>query len=257
MEETKVCSRCGEVRNVSEYRTQIRNNKIYYHKVCRLCIALYNKERLATNGDTIRAASKRYRDRHKEEIKIKAAEWRSNNKEHVKEYNLEYQKSNPDLVSASCRNWRVNNIDVVHAGQKAYRDANKEKTSARNREWSNSNPQKNRERYHRRRALKLGAVGSFSSDSIDRMYIFQEARCACCGVELCGKYAIDHVYPLSKGGTNDVMNLQLLCKSCNCIKGAKDPEAFIKYLKIHYPERYQYYYKEQHGLMVGYYKGDL
>lgn len=32
---------------------------------------------------------------------------------------------------------------------------------------------------------------------------------------------IDHIVPLAKGGTNDLENLQLLCRSCNCKKGAR------------------------------------
>jgi len=34
---------------------------------------------------------------------------------------------------------------------------------------------------------------------------------------------IDHVVPYSKGGATTLDNLQLLCKRCNCVKGAKMP----------------------------------
>jgi hypothetical protein len=32
---------------------------------------------------------------------------------------------------------------------------------------------------------------------------------------------VDHILPLALGGTNDLSNLQTMCRSCNCAKGAK------------------------------------
>jgi 5-methylcytosine-specific restriction endonuclease McrA len=32
--------------------------------------------------------------------------------------------------------------------------------------------------------------------------------------------AIDHIFPISRGGQNNKSNLRLLCMSCNCSKGA-------------------------------------
>lgn len=44
-------------------------------------------------------------------------------------------------------------------------------------------------------------------------------RCVKCGAT--EKLHIDHVIPVSKGGTSDDDNLQVLCATCNCSKGAR------------------------------------
>ena len=50
-----------------------------------------------------------------------------------------------------------------------------------------------------------------------------EAECPYCGRYK--KLTIDHIIPLSKGGSDNIENIQPLCKSCNCKKHAK----IIKY----------------------------
>jgi hypothetical protein len=42
-------------------------------------------------------------------------------------------------------------------------------------------------------------------------------RCLCCGTD--EQLSLDHIVPLSKGGTNDESNLQTLCRRCNSAKG--------------------------------------
>jgi len=44
--------------------------------------------------------------------------------------------------------------------------------------------------------------------------------CAYCGDDTSDPH-IDHIHPLSKGGTNDLSNLTVACPSCNLKKGAK------------------------------------
>lgn len=53
-------------------------------------------------------------------------------------------------------------------------------------------------------------------------------KCSLCKKDLSGLFSInntlefDHIIPLRLGGTNDVSNIQLLCKECNNKKGDKD-----------------------------------
>jgi hypothetical protein len=47
-------------------------------------------------------------------------------------------------------------------------------------------------------------------------------KCVNCEIE--SDLAIDHILPVSRGGTNEPRNLQLLCGRCNSSKGTKTME---------------------------------
>lgn len=44
-------------------------------------------------------------------------------------------------------------------------------------------------------------------------------RCLHCGTRR--RLTVDHIHPVSRGGTNDMSNLQTLCASCNSRKGER------------------------------------
>jgi len=39
-------------------------------------------------------------------------------------------------------------------------------------------------------------------------------RCQLCGAELTHTYEVDHILPVSRGGTNEFSNLRALCREC-------------------------------------------
>lgn len=54
-------------------------------------------------------------------------------------------------------------------------------------------------------------------------------RCEACGVSSKEtQIDVDHIVPRSKGGSNDISNLQALCRTCNAQKRASDDTNFIE-----------------------------
>ena len=66
---------------------------------------------------------------------------------------------------------------------------------------------------------------SISRGKRDEVFRKYEYRCAQCGASASKdvRLEIDHIIPHSTGGTNDLLNLQLLCQPCNLGKSDKIP----------------------------------
>ncbi len=64
------------------------------------------------------------------------------------------------------------------------------------------------------------AAGKFPQKEWLKMCILQENKCMKCGKKT-KKPSPDHIIPISRGGTNVIENLQLLCWPCNQTKGTK------------------------------------
>lgn len=75
------------------------------------------------------------------------------------------------------------------------------------------------ERVLRRRARLLGAEGEHTAEEFLALCEKYGNVCLCCKEEK--PLTIDHVVPLILGGTNDIENIQPLCRSCNSKKHIK------------------------------------
>jgi CRISPR/Cas system Type II protein with McrA/HNH and RuvC-like nuclease domain len=157
----------------------------------------------------------RFRQQFPAVQKARTQAWRDANEEYVCKYN----KFNHDRWLA-----RPGNIEQHRESAKDWYHQNTERGKARVAAWILANPERHREHSRNAKAKRKKAEGSHTAADIAALFAEQNGLCLCGVVlETNGKdrYHVDHIIPLSRGGTNYPDNLQLLCRPCNRSKGTK------------------------------------
>lgn len=102
---------------------------------------------------------------------------------------------------------------------KEWRERNPEKVKSYNDRYRANNLDKFAQYARDRRALKASAQGSFTLEEFKALCEEHNNKCLCCGTMK--KLTVDHIVPLSKGGSHSIDNIQPLCGSCNSKKSDK------------------------------------
>lgn len=119
--------------------------------------------------------------------------------------------------------------DILNARANAIYKRDREKILQRSRERYATEKGKlnNRIQQHKRRARRNSAVGTHTAQDVLDIFQSQNGKCAWCGCDVSNKYHVDHVIPLSRGGSDAKENLVISCKTCNLKKYTKIPEEFL------------------------------
>jgi hypothetical protein len=244
--ETKICSKCGEEKPLTEYyvKDKLKGRLFSWCKVCHVKTtsarikanpekhaeharnAYWNDPDKANtrkkawrenNLDKARAADKTYDDARK----AAKAEWRKVNAERRKAYNVAYREANAEKVKAYNLAYYANNKEEVSARIKAAIAKNPEKYQVIHSSWKKANKNAVNSYTHKRRA-KLAESGNYTPAEWEALKVSLDNRCLMCKrQEPEIKLTVDHIVPIVEGGSNEISNIQPLCKSCNSKKHRK------------------------------------
>jgi hypothetical protein len=189
-----------------------------------------------------REYTRKYRERNKEKVRARARElyWQNPEKYRAKrkmerrrhperereKRRIQYLKEAPWSAADTeyQRQYRKKNADRLREYQKEYRKKNRDRVNARTRAYVKANRERanvyQRRMFHIRK--RTPAQGNFTTADVDALIKRQKGKCYWCKRPY-GEYHIDHVWPLSKGGSNCASNIVISCVPCNRTKKAKTP----------------------------------
>lgn len=195
-----------------------------------LCLgAFYRKKKVRTGTSQckvcIRAKSRMYQQAHVEQNIQRCQAYYRSHTEKAKAKQREYNRTHREQM----REYDSNRKELHAERSRIYTKTYPEKIRAQNKSYSSLHRELRCMYAHKRRALKMQSGGNYTVAEWLSLKIKYDSTCLCCGKsEPEIKLTADHVIPLTKGGTNNIDNIQPLCRSCNSKKYNK----IIDYRKI-------------------------
>ena len=224
----KCCTKCNIFKPASfEFFYRLKSGKYGFHPKCKTCSNLDNK---AYRKQSPPAEKRKqyirklaWMKRNPDKVKAQQKAWREANSDKVKAIRRKQYIQNKERENDQCKQYYWSNREQRIADMAVYREANREYF----RRWRLDNREKRRQEKQTRLARKAGASGSHTQTEVWQMLEDQCHVCCYCEVPLFGNFHVEHMIPLSRGGSDDWSNLGISCGPCNTSKGSKTATEFI------------------------------
>lgn len=169
-------------------------------------------EKYAHRLEKQRALNAAWNKANPEKRRALNAAWRKANPEKMWAASAAWCKANPEKKRASEVAWYKANFERKRASEVAWGKANPERKRATFAAWCKANPEKMNLKTARRRALKLTAVPDDANAAfVAGFYAIANRVSKCLGI----RHDIDHIVPLSLGGSHCHRNLQVIPATWN------------------------------------------
>lgn|SRR5574337_84304 len=237
-ENYKRCGCCGEVKPRTEFYKNAKTKDGLYSS-CKVCHNKRTKEWSQRNHGTIAAAARARRAKNPDAARAYGrayyAKAYSKDEAHLaaaRERAARWREANKDTAFERWKAFRERHKSKLSEKDRAYYQANRQKIVARTKAYAIANPEKRKSHavavQSRRRYRLLNSEEHFKASDVERLKKLQRMKCANCGRSLKDGFHVDHRLPVSKGGDNGPLNIELLCPSCNTSKAAKLPHEFAQ-----------------------------